>query len=70
LCIFDFFFVSFSFTCSTQKTLILDEHVPLLGRTYKQQQQQQQLLLLQQQLEQQRVQEATTSANNIEQSAI
>ncbi|XP_033171526.1 blood vessel epicardial substance isoform X1 [Drosophila mauritiana] len=44
-----------------------DEHVPLLGRTYKQQEQ---LLLLQEQLEQQRVQEATTSANNIEQSAI
>ncbi|XP_039500200.1 blood vessel epicardial substance isoform X1 [Drosophila santomea] len=44
-----------------------DEHVPLLGRTYKQQHQQ---LLLQQQLEQQRVQEATISANNIEQSAI
>ncbi|XP_017056060.1 blood vessel epicardial substance isoform X2 [Drosophila ficusphila] len=47
----------------------LQEHVPLLGRTYKQQQ------LLQQQLEQQQqqqqsVQEATTSANNIEQSAI
>nr|XP_016936937.1 blood vessel epicardial substance isoform X1 [Drosophila suzukii]XP_016936938.1 blood vessel epicardial substance isoform X1 [Drosophila suzukii]XP_016936939.1 blood vessel epicardial substance isoform X1 [Drosophila suzukii]XP_036676155.1 blood vessel epicardial substance isoform X1 [Drosophila suzukii] len=42
-----------------------EEHVPLLGRTYKQQQQ-----LLQQLEQQQPVQEATTSANNIVQSAI
>nr|XP_017021556.1 blood vessel epicardial substance isoform X2 [Drosophila kikkawai] len=42
----------------------LQEHVPLLGRTYKQQQQQ-----LLQQLEPQQP-EATTSATNIEQSAI
>ncbi|XP_017085706.1 blood vessel epicardial substance isoform X1 [Drosophila eugracilis] len=50
-----------------------EEHVPLLGRTYKQQQQQQLLLLQQHQQQQQLVQEATTtttSANNIEQSAI